>query len=195
MFSEFIGYILERRLSKPHNKQISGAIMMGDQPAWRDDTGHHCFISSSPVLWAILSLRQKNFFMIPFIMLSWLQCKSAIQKDSHLQNIGIAFQPNIPLSICPQIPLHFGNTNLYHTMIEIYTRNDLSHSSIPQNDRSTQNRNHCTEGDCSFHRWERWGSKGLSEPAQGHTNPVVEAQTPVSLSKAFPVISQCIWKG
>lgn len=49
MVSEFLGYILERRLSKPRNKQVSGAIMMGDQPAWRD-TGHYCFISLSPVL-------------------------------------------------------------------------------------------------------------------------------------------------
>lgn len=44
MVSEFIGYILERRLSKPYNKQVSGAIMMGYEPAWRD-TGHYCFIS------------------------------------------------------------------------------------------------------------------------------------------------------
>lgn len=47
-------------------------------------------------------------------------------EDSHLRDVSTAFQLNIPLSICPQIPLDFGNTNLYHAMIEIYTTNDLS---------------------------------------------------------------------
>lgn len=33
MVLEFIGYVLERRLSEPHNKQVSGTVMMGYQPA------------------------------------------------------------------------------------------------------------------------------------------------------------------
>lgn len=70
MISEFIGYILQRRLAEPCNKQVSGVIMTGYQPAWID-AGHYCFISYSTVLCADLSLWQKNFF-IPFIMFHYL---------------------------------------------------------------------------------------------------------------------------